>query len=92
MDLFLHFNDIIIDDFTKMVEESMVLGRVSGAINWTIIDLIQKIVKSDSFSYYCPISLQNMIKKLISKTISIEIKPILSKFISSEQFCFLEHR
>lgn len=92
VELFLHFMDIMGLDLLQMVEESRTLCKTLGAINSTFIALMLKATKAESFADYMPIFLCNSIYKMISKIIATHIKSILSKFISFEQFGFLEHR
>lgn len=40
VELYIHFFDLMSQDLLKVVEESRVKGRVSGAINTTFIALI----------------------------------------------------
>jgi len=80
----------MIEEVTKMVEESRRLCRVSGEVNATFMALIPKIVGMNTLLEFLPISFCNTIYKLNSKGISNQIKPILSRFISHDQFGFLE--
>lgn len=61
------------------------------AFNSTFIVLIPKSDDPNFFNDFRPISLYNCIYKIISKIIVNHLKPILSEFISPEQFDFLEH-
>lgn len=65
-----------------MVEESRINGYIHPHINSTYIALIPKKEMSTTFADYHPISLCNLIYKIISKTIATRIKEMLSKFIS----------
>jgi len=62
------------------------------AFNYTFIALIPKSDDPQTFNDFRPISLCNCIYKIIAKIIVNHLKPILSKFISHEQFAFLNHR
>jgi hypothetical protein len=80
------------EDILGLVEESRRKGRVSGALNDTFVALIHKSDKPDSFGGFIPISLCNLVYKIISKIIAVKIKISLSVGISKEQFGFLEGR
>ena len=75
-----------------MVEESRVLGKVCGSLNSTFVALIPKSDKPSSFAGYRPISLCNLIYKIITKIIAMCLKKGLSLGISDEQFGLLENR
>ena len=88
----LHFFDLIGLDILKVVEQSRNEGRVSGSLNATFITLIPKSDKPSSFSDFRPISLCNLVYKVISKLVAARLKPILDKAISWNQFGFLHNR
>ena len=92
MEFFLGFFDILDEDILAMVEESRVTGKVNGALNATFITLIPKKDKPKNFTNYRPIALCNLVYKLITKTIANRIKHVLSRFMTMEQFRFLEDR
>lgn len=73
-----------------MVEESRLGGHIIGAINSTYIALIPKQGDLRTFSDYRPISLCNLVYKLISKIIALEINNTLSTYISPEKYRFLQ--
>lgn len=54
--------------------------------------LIPKKVSANSFSDYHPISLYNLLYKLISKTITNRLKPIMHSIIYSNQSVFIPGR
>lgn len=90
IEIFLRFEDIMIDELSKMVEESKIFGSIFVATNPTFISLIPTIEKRDSFSNFYPISLCDTTYKLIYKTIDNCLKPFLSSYITTEQFRFLK--
>jgi hypothetical protein len=81
---FLFFFDLVGNDLLEMVEESRLKGHLSGGINATFLALILKANKPTSFDDYHPISLCNLIYKVISKILATRIKPFLAKCLSSE--------
>jgi hypothetical protein len=86
VEFFLAFFDLLGNEILEMVEESRRKGRVSGALNATFIALIPKSDKPDSFGGFRPISLCNLVYKIITKIIVARIKTSLSVGISKEQF------
>jgi hypothetical protein len=92
VEFFLEFFDILGETLRGAVEESRITGVVTGGLNATFITLIPKTDKPATFSDFRPISLCNLVYKLISKIISNRIKPALSSLISKEQFGFLDGR
>jgi hypothetical protein len=61
-------------------------------LNATFLALIPKSDKPDSFGGYRPISLCNLVYKIITKIIVSRIKSCMSCGISKEQFGFIEGR
>jgi hypothetical protein len=89
-EFFIHFFDLVGEDLLQMVEDSRIRGKIHGSLNSTFLVLIPKENNSLSFSDYRPISLCNLIYKVISKVISNRIKPFLARCISAEQLGFLK--
>jgi len=92
MEFYLEFLDILGVEILEVIEESRVKGVMSGALNSTFMALILKRDKPKNFMDFRPISLCNLIYKVISKFISNIIKPYLAKLISREQIGFLNNR
>eukprot|EP00253_Pinus_taeda_P024074 PITA_24074 len=92
IEFYIAFFDLIGKDLLRVVEESRSTGCLYNAINSTFIALIPKSDSPSSFDDYRPISLCNVLYKIISKIIANRIKPILSKHIAPQQFAFLEDR
>ena len=92
IEFYIAFFDTIGGDILKVVEESRTSGRLYDAINSTFIALIPKSDSPSSFDDFRPISLCNVLYKIISKIIANRIKPILTKHIAPQQFAFLEDR
>ena len=65
---------------------------MSGALNATFITLIPRKDNPENFSDFRPIALCNLAYILVTKIIADKIKPFFSKFISKEQFGFLDNR
>lgn len=63
-----------------------------SAYNKTVITLIPKVDKPSSLQDLRPISLCNVIYKIISKVLANRLKPILQKLIAPNQSAFLQGR
>jgi len=92
VEIFSHFYDLFKFDLVNLVEGSRNMGYVHPHLKSTYITLIPKKKTLYTFSDFRPISLCNLVYKIISKTISNRLKPILSKFISPQQYGFLKHQ
>ena len=92
VEFFLAFMDLIGIDLLDMVETSRLEGRVLPSLNSTFFALIPKKEKPLTFADFRPISLCNLVYKLISKIAALRLKPFLDKFISPQQFGFLKNR
>jgi hypothetical protein len=91
-EFFIYFFDLVGEDLLQMVEDSRLKGQISGSLNSTFLVLIPKIDSPLSFNDYRPISLCNLVYKLISKVIANRIKPFLGRSLSAEQLGFLKGR
>eukprot|EP00253_Pinus_taeda_P005582 PITA_05582 len=92
IEFYIAFYEFISNDLLRVIEECRATGTLYNAINSTFIALIPKSDSPSSFDDYCPISLCNVLYKIISKIIANRICPILSRHIYPHQFAFLEHR
>lgn len=89
VEFYLGLFEILEQDLSDVVEESMNYGKVLGALNLTFITMIPKKQDDITFVDYRPIYLWNMIYKLISKIIFTKLKGILSNIVLDEKFVFL---
>lgn len=92
VEFYLQFFDLFGPEIVCLVEEPPNNGRISGSLNATFIALIPKITNPISFQDFRPISLCNLLYKVISKVIADRNKDGLSRGISDEQFGFLHER
>jgi hypothetical protein len=92
VEFFSHFFDLVGSDLLLMVEDARIKGKISSSLNSTFLVLIPKKDNPSSFNDFRPISLCNLVYKLISKVISTQIKPVLERCLSSEQLGFLKGR
>jgi hypothetical protein len=65
MEFFTIFFDLVGNDLLEMVEETRTLGKIIRGINSTFIALIPKSNKPTTFNDYRPISVCNLIYKVI---------------------------
>jgi hypothetical protein len=91
-EFFSHFFYLVGPDLLQMVEDTRIKGKISSSLNSTFLVLIPKENCSSTFNDFRPISLCNLVYKLISKVISNRIKPILETNLSVEQLGFLKGR
>ena len=82
------FFDLLGKDILEVVEESRGTWKVSGALIENFIAMIRMSDNTGSFKDFRPIVLCNRVYKAITKIIANRLKPMLSKFLSKEQFGF----
>ena len=71
-------------------EEAHILGSIPKEINATFISIISKKITPHSFVDSHLISLCNYLYKMMSKLISHRLKGVMSKYMTPEQFAFLD--
>ena len=76
VEFFLAFFDLLGEELTSVVEQARIGGYVLGYVNSTFFTLIPKCENPSTFAYFRPISLCNLIYKVISKL----LQPISSLF------------
>lgn len=74
------------------MEASRISRNINIAFTSTFLALIPEKDQTDSFKDYRPISLCNILFKIISKIIVERMKPILNSFITRDQHAFLKDR
>ena len=79
-------------DILDVVEDSRRSKKVLKALNASFIALIQKQEKSMTPDGFRPISLCNVVYKIISKVIANRLKPLLPTLISEDQTGYVEGR
>ena len=72
-------------DVWKILEQYRIYGRILPALNATFLTMIPKSEGIDTPDKFRPISLYNVIYKIITKVIANRLKPILPSLISPEQ-------
>jgi hypothetical protein len=92
-DLFFQkFWHIIGEDVSFAILDFFRSGRMLGSINFTNIVLIPKVKNPESMSQFRPISLCNVLYKIISKVLVNRMKVILPNIISDSQSAFIPGR
>ena len=86
------FWHIVGDDVISAVLDFLNNGYVEPDINFTHIVLIPKIKSPEKISDYRPISLCNVMYKIISKVLANRLKKILPQVISPSQSAFVPGR
>jgi hypothetical protein len=92
VELILGCFDFIGDDLRRVVEATIINGKMLESFNITFLALIPKDANPKSFGKFRSISLYNYIYKIISKVIARRLKRIMLGKISEEQFGFLKGR
>ena len=72
------FFDLVGEGLVLAVEQAKLHGKFSGALNSTFLTLIPKCENPLTFTDFRPISLCNLVYKVISKLATIRLKPILN--------------
>ena len=83
---------LVADDLLVVVEQSRSEGYISKALNVTFLSLIPKGDKPISLQIFHPISLCNLVYKVISKVIANQIKLKFTEVLSKKQFGLLGNR
>ena len=92
IDFFQSCCDLVREELWELVEESRRTKRVLKAFSETFLSLILKEQGANFPGKFRPISLCNVILKIITKVMANHIKPILPELVSLEQFGFVEGR
>ena len=79
-------------DVTQAILSSLNSGSILKSINHTFITLILKVHNPKRVFDFRPISICNMIYKIISKVIANCLKPLLNSIISKSQSAFIADR
>ena len=80
------------DELLELIEKIRIKGHIPGDLNATFIALILKFSNPISFLDYQPIVLCKVLYKISSKVIANRLKSTLSRWISDEQYGFLNGR
>ena len=89
---FQKFWHVVGHNVTAAVLSMLHSGRYLHKMNYTHIMLIPKKKDPQLITEYCPISLGNVVSRIISKVLKNRVKPILSRVISDSQSAFVLDR
>jgi hypothetical protein len=87
---FHHCWSIIKWDVLALVKESQRIYGVLPYLNSTFLTLVPKEEKVVDPNKFLPISLCNVIYNIISKVITIHLKPLLPTLVTPEQYGYVE--
>ena len=84
-----YFWHIVGEDVTSTILHALNIGTVHESLNYTFISLIPKIKNPKRVADFRPISLCNVIYKLIAMVLVIRMKSILPHVVHDSQNAFL---
>jgi hypothetical protein len=87
-----NFWDVVGSQLTKEVMEVLKGGHITAGWNDTIIALIPKTKKPERVTELRPISLCNVVYKVVSKVLSKRLRAILPEIITQNQSAFVPGR
>ena len=90
--LYKKFWHIVGPDTIKGILSCLNSGQLLTSINQTYITLIPKVKSLTRVIEFCPISLCNVLYKILSKVLANRLKPILTHIISETQSAFVPGR
>ena len=85
---FQSFWHLIGDDVSKAVLDCLNSCHIPKEFNFTYVTLIPKVKNLENISEFRPITLCNVIYKLISKVLANRLKPLLPLIVSENQSAF----
>ncbi|XP_042972999.1 uncharacterized protein LOC122304801 [Carya illinoinensis] len=83
---------IVGEDVCRAALQFLNGGRMDGGLNHTFVALIPKLKEPKSVNDFRPISLCNVMYKVIAKVLANRLKTVLSAVISSNQSAFIPER
>ena len=83
---------IVGESVTRAITSFFQAGRMPDEVNNSFIVLIPKSQSPTSFNHYRPISLCNVVYKIITKLLVSRLRNILHKLISPTQAAFIPRR
>ena len=92
VDFFKAYWDVVKEYIWKVVEDSRTSSSILKSLNSTFITLIPKEAETYTPAKFRPITLCNVLYKIISKVMENRLKPILPQIIFEEQSGYVEGR
>ena len=92
LNFYMAARDIIKNDMLQLIKFFFVGGKMHRSISASLICLIPKVDHPSNFAQFRPISVGNVISKVISKIINNRLICFLPKLISEEQAGFVKGR
>lgn len=89
---FQSFWHVVGTDVIRFCQEFMLTGVMPDGVNQTLVALIPKIKKPQTISDLRPISLCNVLVRILSKVLANRLKSCLKLVISDKQSAFIEGR
>lgn len=86
------FWSVVGNDVVEMCRKFMSTGELPVGINRTVVCLIPKVKMPTSMGELQPISLCNVLIRIVSKVLANRLKPCLETLISDKQSAFIEGR
>lgn len=90
--LFQKYWHILGDLITLAIQDMFRMGKLTPGLNEAIICLLPKQEALDSLAQFRPISLCNVLLKLVSKILANCLKPLMSKLTGASQASFIPGR
>lgn len=84
--------NIVKCDIVNLVQQAFQTGSIQPSINKSLITLIPKVKGADNLSKFRPISLSNVVLKIINKTLANRLKPWMDYLIPNTQSSFIKER
>ena len=86
-----HWN-ILKSSVCHAIREFFIKGILPDVVNNTVLVLIPKIKNPQNLAQYRPVSLCNVLYKIIAKVLALRLRPFLEEIISEEQSAFVPGR
>lgn len=84
--------EVVVDSVTRFVLEFFESGVLPRETNDALVVLIAKVLKPEKIMQFRPISLCNVLFKIITKTMVLRLKKVMTKLIGPAQSSFIPGR